>query len=95
MNELAAQYPRWGYRRIWELLRQERIRHQEEARRAALAAGGPQVPAKRQRRGQKDVGGRAGASRLPIGPPLDAAQADEVIGAVTSFGGGTRLHLVA
>jgi hypothetical protein len=37
---------------------------------------------------------RAGASRLPIGPQLDAAKADEVIGAVTSFAGGTRLQLV-
>lgn len=23
MNELAAEYPRWGYRRIWALLRAE------------------------------------------------------------------------
>src|SRR4051794_28838106 len=31
---------RWGCRRIWGLLRQEGIRHQHEAPRAALAVGG-------------------------------------------------------
>jgi putative transposase len=95
MNKLAAQYPRWGYRRIWELLRQEGFAINKKRVERLWRLEGHKVPAKRQRRGQKAVGGRAGPSRLPIGRPLDAAQADEVIGAVTSFGGGTRLHLVA
>lgn len=32
---------------------------------------------------------------LPIGPHLSAAQVDEVVAAVKSFGGDTKLHLVA
>ena len=41
MNELAAVHPRYGYRRVWALLRGEGFRVKPQADRAPLALGGP------------------------------------------------------
>jgi putative transposase len=62
MNELAARYPRYGYRRIWALLRAEgfEVNHKRIERLWRLE--GHRVPPRRRSAGQKAVGGSAGGT---------------------------------
>jgi len=62
MNELAAEYPRWGYRRIWQLLRQEGFAVNKKRVERLWRLEGHKVPAQKKRHGQKAVGGRAGST---------------------------------
>jgi putative transposase len=59
MNELAARHPRYGYRRIWALLRSEgfEVNHKRIERLWRLE--GHRVPPRRRSSGQKAVGGAA------------------------------------
>ncbi len=57
MNELAARHPRYGYRRIWALLRSEgfEVNHKRIERLWRLE--GHKVPPRRKSNGQKAIGG--------------------------------------
>lgn len=61
MNELAAKHPRYGYRRVWALLRSEGfdVNHKRVER---LWREGHRVPLRRRSSGQKAVGGAGGAA---------------------------------
>jgi putative transposase len=62
MNELAVQYPRWGYRMVWRLLRTEGFEVNVKRVQRLWRLEGHNVPAQRKKYGQKAVGGRAGAT---------------------------------
>jgi transposase InsO family protein len=62
MNELAAAYPRYGYRRIHALLRAEGFEVNRKRVERLWRLEGHRVPARRGRSGQRAVGGAAGAS---------------------------------
>jgi putative transposase len=59
MNEFAATYPRWGYRRIWGLLRAEGFTVNKKRVERLWRLEGHRVPAQKARHGQKAVGGRS------------------------------------
>jgi putative transposase len=61
MNELADAYPRWGYRRIWELLRREGFAVNKKRIERLWRLEGHKVPAAKRSHGQKAVGGVAGS----------------------------------
>ena len=62
MNELAAKHPRYGYRRIWALLRADgfEVNHKRIERLWRLE--GHRVPPRRRSTGQKAIGGSAGGT---------------------------------
>ena len=62
LNELAARHPRYGYRRIWALLRSEgfEVNHKRIERLWRLE--GHKVPPRRKSNGQKAIGGSAGGT---------------------------------
>ncbi len=62
MNDLAAKHPRYGYRRVWALLRSEgfEVNHKRVERLWRLE--GHRVPARKRSSGQKAVGGSAGGT---------------------------------
>jgi transposase InsO family protein len=62
MNELAAVYPRYGYRRIWALLRAEGFTVNRKRIERLWRLEGHKVPAQKARHGQKAVGGRSGST---------------------------------
>lgn len=56
MNELAAKHPRYGYRRIWALLRGEGFEVNRKRIERLWRLEGHRVPPQRRRHGQKAVG---------------------------------------
>jgi transposase InsO family protein len=62
MNELAATYPRWGYRKICDLLRAEGFAVNYKRIERLWRREGHKVPAPKRKHGQKAVGGRAGST---------------------------------
>ena len=62
MNELAAAHPRYGYRRIWALLRAEGFVVNRKRIERLWRLEGHRVPPQRKRHGQKAVGGNANAA---------------------------------
>ena len=61
MNELAQEYPRWGYRKIWELLRSEGFAVNKKRIERLWRLEGHKVPApKKKQVGVQSVGSRAG-----------------------------------
>jgi putative transposase len=56
MNELAARHPRYGYRRIWALLRGEGFEVNRKRIERLWRLEGHRVPPQRRRHGQKAVG---------------------------------------
>ena len=62
MNELAAAHPRYGYRRIWALLRAEGFVVNRKRIERLWRLEGHRVPPPRKRHGQKAVGGQANAA---------------------------------
>lgn len=62
MNELAAQYPRYGYRRIWALLRSEGFAVNKKRVERLWRLEGHKVPPTKGKHGQKAIGGRAGST---------------------------------
>jgi putative transposase len=62
MNELAAQHPRWGYRRIWQLLRLEGVAVNKKRIERLWGVEGHKVPAAKRSHGQKAVGGVVGST---------------------------------
>lgn len=62
MNELAAKYPRYGYRRIWVLLRTEGFVVNRKRIERLWRLEGHRVPARRTKRSAKKALGGAGGS---------------------------------
>jgi putative transposase len=73
MNELAERHPRYGYRRIWALLRSEGFQINRKRIERLWRLEGHRVPPQRKSHGQKAVGG-AGSSSWA----LQAAKANDV-----------------
>ncbi len=73
MNELAERHPRYGYRRVWALLRSEGFQINRKRIERLWRLEGHRVPPQRKSHGQKAVGGAAGASWA-----LQAAKANDV-----------------
>jgi transposase InsO family protein len=62
MNELAAVHPRYGYRRIWALLRAEGFTVNKKRVERLWRLEGHKVPAQKKQHGQKAIGGRSGST---------------------------------
>jgi putative transposase len=79
MNELAAKHPRYGYRRIWALLRQEGFAVNRKRIERLWRLEGHRVPPRRRSTGQKAVGGAANAAWVvPATGPHDVWSYDFV-----------------
>jgi putative transposase len=73
MNELAERHPRYGYRRIWALLRSEGFMINRKRIERLWRLEGHKVPAQRKSSGQKALGGPGGSTWA-----LQAAKANDV-----------------
>jgi transposase InsO family protein len=73
MNELAERHPRYGYRRIWALLRSEGFQINRKRIERLWRLEGHKVPAQRKSHGQKALGGPGGSTWA-----LQAAKANDV-----------------
>ena len=62
MNELAATYPRYGYRRIWALLRAEGFEVNHKRVERLWRAEGHRVPPRRRSSGKKALGAAASSA---------------------------------
>jgi putative transposase len=62
MNDLATEHPRWGYRKIWQLLRLEGFAVNKKRIERLWRLEGHKVPATKKTHGQKAVGGVAGST---------------------------------
>jgi putative transposase len=91
MNELAARHPRYGYRRIWALLRSEGFVVNRKRIERLWRLEGHRVPPTRRSSGQKAVGGAANAAWVvPATGPNDVWSYDFVTGR-TEDGGALRI----
>jgi transposase InsO family protein len=92
MNELAARHPRYGYRRIWALLRAEgfEINHKRIERLWRLE--GHRVPARKARNsGQKAVGSGAQASWNLVAAGPDDVWSYDFVASRTEDGAALRI----
>ena len=81
MNELAARHPRYGYRRIWALLRSEGFQVNRKRIKRLWRLEGHRVPPQRSRSGGKAAGAAGNAAwMLPATGPHDVWSYDFVIG---------------
>lgn len=62
MNELAARHPRWGYRRVWALLREEGFAVNKKRVERLWRLEGHRVPPARKATSQRAVGNSAAAA---------------------------------
>jgi transposase InsO family protein len=91
MNELAERHPRYGYRRVWALLRQEGFEVNHKRVRRLWVAEGHRVPPAKRASGSKGRGTKAGAAwNLPAGAPNDIWSYD-FVEAKTASGGQIRV----
>jgi putative transposase len=92
MNELAAAHPRWGYRRIWSLLRDEGWRVNRKRIERLWRLEGHRVPPRRNRASGKKAGGTAAHAiwSLPALRPNHVWSYD-FMGARTRDGGPIRI----
>jgi putative transposase len=91
MNELAALYPRYGYRRIWALLRAEGLVVNRKRVERLWRLEGHKVPTARKSTGQKARGSAAGSSwALQADGPNDVWSYD-FVAAVTDDGSPLRI----
>jgi len=92
MNELAAAHPRWGYRRIWALLRDEGWRVNRKRIERLWRLEGHRVPPRRNRASGKKAGGTAAHAiwSLPALRPNHVWSYD-FMGARTRDGGPIRI----
>lgn len=86
MNELAAAFPRYGYRRIWALLRAEGFQVNKKRIERLWRLEGHRVPPQRRRHGQKAIGSASSAAwTLRAERPNDVWSYD-FVASVTSDG---------
>ena len=95
MNELAARHPRYGYRRIWALLRQEGWEVNHKRIRRLWVREGHKVPPAKRASSQRARGSGAGAAwNLPALAPNDVWSYDFVEGRTASGGQIRVLNVV-
>jgi transposase InsO family protein len=95
MNELAELHPRYGYRRVWALLRQEGWEVNHKRIRRLWVKEGHKVPPARRSSGQKARGSGAGAAwNLPASGPNDVWSYDFLEGKTASGGSFRVLNVV-
>ena len=91
MNDLAERHPRYGYRRVWALLRQEGFAVNHKRVRRLWVAEGHKVPPAKRATGSKARGSKAGAAwNVPAAAPNDVWSYD-FVEAKTSSGGQIRV----
>lgn len=92
MNELAAQHPRWGYRRVWSVLRAEGWRVNRKRIERLWRLEGHRVPARRRARPDRRARGSAQQAvwNLPATKPNDVWSYD-FTGSRTREGGALRI----
>jgi transposase InsO family protein len=92
MNELAAEHPRWGYRRIWALLRAEGWKVNRKRIERLWRLEGHRVPPRRSQASGKRAQGTADKAiwNLPATKPLDVWSYD-FMGGRTRHGGSLRI----
>lgn len=92
MNELAAAHPRWGYRRVWSLLRGEGLRVNRKRIERLWRLEGHRVPPRRSRASGKPAQGTAEKAiwNLPAECPNHVWSYD-FMGARTRNGGPIRI----
>jgi transposase InsO family protein len=91
MNELADRHPRYGYRRVWALLRSEGWEVNHKRVRRLWVKEGHRVPPAKRSSSQKAKGSGAGAAwNLPATAPNDVWSYDFLEGR-TSNGGPIRI----
>ncbi len=91
MNELAAEHPRYGYRRVWALLRHEGWEINRKRVERLWRLEGHRVPPRRGKQGKRAGGTADGASwNLPSAAP-DQVWAYDFVSTVTSDGRSLRI----
>lgn len=91
MNILAARYPRYGYRRVWALLRAEGFAVNRKRIERLWRLEGHRVPPRRKSHGQKAIGGAGGSTwNLQAERPNDVWSYD-FVAARTEDGGALRI----
>jgi transposase InsO family protein len=91
MNELADRHPRYGYRRVWALLRQEGFEVNHKRVRRLWALEGHKVPPAKRSSSSKAPGGKAGAAwNLAASGPDDIWSYD-FVETRTASGGQVRI----
>jgi hypothetical protein len=92
MNELAARYPRWGYRRVWTVLRSEGWRVNRKRIERLWRLEGHRVPPRRSQASGKKAQGSAEQAvwNLPATKPNDVWSYD-FMGGRTRDGGALRI----
>lgn len=91
MNELADRHPRYGYRRVWALLRQEGFEVNRKRIERLWRLEGHRVPPQRKSRGKKADGSVAGAVwNTPASAPNHVWSYD-FVSTVTSDGASLRI----
>jgi transposase InsO family protein len=92
MNELAAAHPRWGYRRVWSVLRSEGWRVNRKRIERLWRLEGHRVPPRRSQASGKRAQGTAEKAiwNLPAMKPNDVWSYD-FMGARTRNGGSLRI----
>lgn len=92
MNEIAAKHPRWGYRRVWSLLRAEGWRVNRKRIERLWRLEGHRVPPRRSQASGKKAQGTAEKAiwNLPATMPNDVWSYD-FMGGRTREGGALRI----
>jgi putative transposase len=91
IDELAARHPRYGYRRVWALLRQEGWSVNRKRIERLWRSEGHRVPPQRRSSGQKAKGSAAGAAwNTPASAPNDVWSYD-FVSTRTADGGPLRV----
>ena len=91
MNQLAARHPRYGYRRVWALLRQEGFEVNRKRVERLWRLEGHRVPPQRRKSGQKAKGTAAGAVwNTPAAAP-DHVWSYDFVSTTTADGGPLRI----
>jgi transposase InsO family protein len=95
MNELAERHPRYGYRRVWALLRQEGWEVNHKRIRRLWVLEGHKVPPAKRSSGSKAKGSGAGAAwNLSATAPNDVWSYDFLEGRTASGGSFRVLNVV-
>jgi transposase InsO family protein len=92
MNELAAAHPRWGYRRVWSVLRSEGWRVNRKRIERLWRLEGHRVPPRRSQASGRRAQGSAEQAvwNLPATKPMDVWSYD-FMGSRTRNGGALRI----
>jgi hypothetical protein len=91
MNELAARHPRYGYRRIWALLRAEGFEINRKRIERLWRAEGHRVPPQRRSTGQKAIGAAGNAIWSLVAAAPNDVWSYDFVATRTENGGALRV----